>query len=288
MKAPKISVIIPAYNRGDLIERAIRSALEQEPPPFEVIVVDDCSTDDTAHRSESTGVTVIRNPVNIGLSHTRNKAIAASTGDWIAFLDSDDFWLPGHLARLVTHSEGHVIVGDSGIGSVDGKIIGHPGPRPLRLTSPSKVILPFNRLTPTGCMVKRTAFDQTGGFSGRRQVEDLELWIKILQIGTGIILPEVGFNYEQHAGQLSGNHQAMDTSLTEVVGSFKGASWWTKSIAARSSVMPIWDGIGRGKEPTSKYARYRPLLNPHRLVGLLHLLTVRYRVRKRSGVRSSR
>lgn len=93
----KCSVIVPAYNAEDTIEQAVRSALEQEPKPLEVIVADDGSSDGTAERAEMSGAKVLR------LSHlngsvARNRAVEAAGGDLLFFLDADDWWKPGKIA----------------------------------------------------------------------------------------------------------------------------------------------------------------------------------------------
>ncbi len=93
-----ISVIIPTYNRAELVGAAVRSALGQTCPPYEVIVVDDGSTDGTAAvlAGFDARVVVIRQ-VNQGVSAARNAGIARATGDFVAFLDSDDVWEPWKL-----------------------------------------------------------------------------------------------------------------------------------------------------------------------------------------------
>jgi glycosyltransferase involved in cell wall biosynthesis len=94
----KISVIIPAYNAAAYIERAIGSVLAQTRPADEIIVVDDGSKDNTADivRSFADKVKLI-SQANAGVSAARNAGIRAATGDWIAFLDADDEWLPDFL-----------------------------------------------------------------------------------------------------------------------------------------------------------------------------------------------
>lgn len=93
-----ISVVIPAYNASQCIERAIDSVLAQTFADYEIIVVDDGSTDNTAEiiRQYGDKVKYIRQD-NAGVSVARNTAIAAAKGDWIAFLDADDEWLPEKL-----------------------------------------------------------------------------------------------------------------------------------------------------------------------------------------------
>jgi glycosyltransferase involved in cell wall biosynthesis len=100
------SVVIPAYNAGKYIERAVASATSQELAGLEVIVVDDHSTDDTVDRvrrmaAMDSRVSVITLPVNGGPSAARNAGVAAARGTWIALLDSDDDFLPGRLATLI-------------------------------------------------------------------------------------------------------------------------------------------------------------------------------------------
>lgn len=99
MSRPRVSVIVPAFNAAAYIAEALESVAWQTLSAAEVIVVDDGSTDCTAAIAESfAGVTVIRQ-ANQGVSAARNTGVAASTGDVIAFLDSDDLWLPDKLER---------------------------------------------------------------------------------------------------------------------------------------------------------------------------------------------
>ncbi len=93
-----ISVIIPAYNRRADIARAVASVRAQTLAAHEIIVIDDCSTDDTVAVAETLGVRLLRHASNQGASAARNTGVAAATGDWIAFLDSDDEWAPTKLA----------------------------------------------------------------------------------------------------------------------------------------------------------------------------------------------
>lgn len=101
---PFFSVIIPAYNRARFIGDAIESVLSQKERDLEVIVVDDASTDGTdavlSKFSTDPRVVVLRNPVNVERSASRNRGIAAAMGMYIAFLDSDDYFLENHLSDL--------------------------------------------------------------------------------------------------------------------------------------------------------------------------------------------
>ncbi len=100
---PKVSVIIPAYNRKGFIENAVRSVLAQTYPDFEIRIVDDASTDGTLElvthlAQDDPRIHFQQHKSNLGAQAARNTGIRASRGKWIAFLDSDDLWLPESLA----------------------------------------------------------------------------------------------------------------------------------------------------------------------------------------------
>jgi succinoglycan biosynthesis protein ExoO len=102
---PRVSVIIPAYNTEAYIEKAIKSALEQTLNDIEVIVVDDASSDKTVEVVKSITdqrLKVIVNEKNLGAAAARNRALKAAQGEWIAVLDSDDWYAPERLEKLVS------------------------------------------------------------------------------------------------------------------------------------------------------------------------------------------
>ncbi|NEP84931.1 MAG: glycosyltransferase family 2 protein, partial [Okeania sp. SIO3B3] len=103
---PCVSVIIPAYNRADLIGETVDSVLAQTHPDIEIIVIDDGSTDNTADVLATYGsaLRVIRQ-ANAGQQAARNAGIRAATGDYIAFLDSDDLWLPHRIEAQLQRFE---------------------------------------------------------------------------------------------------------------------------------------------------------------------------------------
>lgn len=98
---PKISVVIPTHNRLELLKRALNSVFSQTVQPHEIIIVEDGSTDDTLRflRSLRDRVVVVQNLNMRGVSSSRNLGVKKSTGDWIAFLDSDDEWHPEKLEK---------------------------------------------------------------------------------------------------------------------------------------------------------------------------------------------
>ncbi|MFC0117852.1 glycosyltransferase family 2 protein [Pseudoalteromonas xiamenensis] len=99
----KISVIIPLYNKASYIRRTLESIFAQTVPVFEIIVIDDGSTDNGVEIVESgyvNDVKLLRHDSNQGVSTARNTGIKAASGDFIAFLDADDYWQPQHVSVL--------------------------------------------------------------------------------------------------------------------------------------------------------------------------------------------
>ncbi len=101
----QVSVIVPVFNSDATIQRALDSIAAQTFTDYEIIVVDDASTDRTVEavtHCAGDRVTLLRHPHNRGAAAARNTGIAAARGRWVAFLDSDDAWKPGKLARQLT------------------------------------------------------------------------------------------------------------------------------------------------------------------------------------------
>ncbi|OWK37740.1 glycosyltransferase family 2 protein [Fimbriiglobus ruber] len=123
--APRLSVIVCTYNRASFLPGCLASLRGAGVPDLEIVVVDDGSTDDTRQVIEQLNGPDVRYiyQVNKGLSTARNTGILASTGRYIAYLDSDDFWLPGVAADLVafldTHPDVGVVFADAKVGNPD-------------------------------------------------------------------------------------------------------------------------------------------------------------------------
>ena len=104
---PTISVIIPIFNRANSVAKAIKSVLSQELPQgcsLEVVVVDDGSSDEPEQQLASFGdrIRLVRHATNLGAAAARNTGCETASGEYIAFLDSDDWWLPGKLVAQLT------------------------------------------------------------------------------------------------------------------------------------------------------------------------------------------
>ena len=175
--APRlISVVIPTFNRGDCVAEAVRSALSQTGGELEVIVVDDGSTDNTAEVLAAFGdkIQVIRQK-NSGVSAARNRGIQAARGEWVAFLDSDDLWLPGKLAAHVqainAHPEAVCSVVDAELEMAEGEFVslfelrGKADPfRQRGLRSKPLLDVLDTQFGVWSCCVRRDAVLRIGGF----------------------------------------------------------------------------------------------------------------------------
>ena len=115
--APRVSVILPAYNAAAHLRRAVDSALAQTMADLEIVIVDDASTDATLEiagriAAQDSRVRVLHNERNSGPSVSRNRAIAAARGEWIAILDADDSWFPERLERMLADAGDADVVSD--------------------------------------------------------------------------------------------------------------------------------------------------------------------------------
>ncbi|MFH1117065.1 MAG: glycosyltransferase [Pseudomonadota bacterium] len=181
---PAASVIIPTYNRAHVLGRAIGSVLAQSYRDFELIVVDDGSTDDTAAlpacRDER--VTLVRQD-NRGVSAARNTGIRHSRGRLTAFLDSDDEWLPDKLARQVGRPESEqpdFICHTDEIWLRDGKTV--PQKRIHRKQGGRFFERSLQRclISPSSVMLSRSLLDRIGWFDeDLPAAEDYDLWLRI-------------------------------------------------------------------------------------------------------------
>lgn len=238
-----VSVIIPAYQRADLVGRAVRSALEQGPvPPAEVIVVDDCSSDGTAQAAEEAGAAVLSLPDNRGQGGARNAGIEAAAQPWVALLDSDDEWLPGHLARVWAAREGYVLVSDSCLMSLSRRYVGNAGLRRRVLRTPADLLWPSNPVPANCALFPRADALAVGGFGARRLAEDLEFWLRLLERGRGLSLPGLGAIYHQHPGQISsGTRIDMHDAVREALDEMSPRPWITPALRRRLAAAAAWD-----------------------------------------------
>jgi len=187
--SPQVSVILPTYNRADTLLRSVNSVLEQSYRNFELIVVDDGSTDPTPtimSNVTDARIRYIRNPINRGQSVSRNIGIRESRGDLIAFQDSDDTWRSDKLARQIK-----ILDDDNNIAGVYCDLL-----RIQKLGEPYIILAPDLVYGATfdhrpslyqsyaigiqSCVLRRAVFDRNAMFrEDMRCFEDLELLLRL-------------------------------------------------------------------------------------------------------------
>jgi len=212
----KISVIIPTYNRDTVLDRAIKSVLDQTYKNYELIVIDDGSTDDTSkiltkyHRK-------IRHysTLHSGVSATRNYGLEKSEGSWVAFLDSDDYWLPEKLERQMQYLREHPEIF---IAQTDETWI-----RNGKFVNPMKKhqkysgwifehCLPLCIVSPSAVIVHQKVFNDVGVFDeGLPVCEDYDLWLRVAAKYQIALIPEkLIVKTGGHPDQLSRKYWGMD------------------------------------------------------------------------------
>jgi len=200
----RVSVVIPTYNRADLLPRAVRSVLGQTLDDFELIVVDDGSTDRTRDVVRELDDTRVRALFleHAGVSRARNAAIGIARGEWIAFLDDDDEWLPPYLERQLAHLDaapnaGAVYCTTKRL-TEDGETLVTP------LHCPSGAVFDdlLQRWKPStsATMVRRELVLQVGGFSRELEwLEDHEFMMRVALRAPFVCNPETLTVREEHS-----------------------------------------------------------------------------------------
>lgn len=219
-----VSVIIPSYNRAHLLPRCVNSVISQEYAPSEIIVVDDGSTDSTRSllQGDYPDVKVIAQE-NKGVSAARNAGIGAATGDWLAFLDSDDAWLPGKLGRqvqAVEASPGGNIVHTDEIWIRNGRRVNPRRKHRKYGGSIFRYCLPLCVISPSSVMIHRRVFDRVGLFDETLPVcEDYDLWLRICaRMPVSFIREPLITKYGGHDDQLSRRYRGMDRYRIRSIG----------------------------------------------------------------------
>ena len=220
-KSPAVSVIIPTYNRSDLVGRSVRSVLDQSYQDFEVIIVDDGSNDNTEEviekfQKQDARIKYIRHATNKGSAAARNTGIKTATGNYIAFQDSDDTWEPVKLEKQIqvfqnAPAEVGVVYTDMWrVNSGKRKYIPSPVIRPedgLVYRHALKRVMGIGIGT---AMIKRECFNQAGMFDERlHRFIDLELFIRLSKYYCFQHIKEPLINYYDAGKRISGNDKAL-------------------------------------------------------------------------------
>lgn len=203
-----VSIIMPSYNTGRFIAETIRSVLAQTYENWELIIVDDCSTDDTdaiVAKFDDSRIRYIKNEANSGAAVTRNRALREAKGRWIAFLDSDDLWHPEKLAKQIAFMEQN---GYAFSYTDYCEIDEASNPKGVTVTGPKRITKAgmYAYCWP-GCLT--VMYDAS--VVGLVQIEDIKknndyaMWLKACHKADCYLLNEVLASYRKRSGSIS-NH----------------------------------------------------------------------------------
>lgn len=193
MEEPLISVIIPTHNRPNFLKKAISSVLSQNYKNLEVIIIDDCSFDNTSSvvlefQKKDSRIVFLKNEKNLGFVKTLNKAIALSKGEYIARLDDDDFWVSKEKIKkqldFLENNKDYVLVGGGAIIiNANGKEISKIFP----VEKDSKIrknILKDNCFVHSSVLFRKKDWERAGGYNENFGTScDWGLWLELGKIG---------------------------------------------------------------------------------------------------------
>ena len=222
-----ISVITPTYNRARFLPAAVASVLSQTFGDFELIIVDDGSEDNTPDVLKpffaDRRVRYVYQE-NQGQSHARNLALKQATGDFIAFLDSDDVWardkLEKQLAVFRANSEVDIVHGDEATINEQGSVVSLQNMRRYsgRIT---RYLLADNSVSITTALVRRRCFDEMGGFDTSVGVaDDYELWLRFSARYCYQYEPGIVASYRVMADQISSDKRRRYAANERIIQQF--------------------------------------------------------------------
>ncbi|HMF47079.1 MAG TPA: glycosyltransferase [Candidatus Saccharimonadales bacterium] len=213
---PRVSVVIPTYNRWPMLGEAIESVLGQTYPGFELIVVDDGSTDDTvAQLGKYRSRLRLFSQARKGVSAARNVGAGEARGSLLAFLDSDDLWRPTKLAFQADFMELHPEIAVCQTDEIWIRNGVRVNPRAIHRKPDGDIFLPSLDLclvSPSAVIMRRDLFMALGGFDEALPVcEDYDLWLRIAIDHQVALIPEpLVIKRGGHADQLSHSVWGMD------------------------------------------------------------------------------
>lgn len=251
----KVSVVIPVYNGEKYVEKAIKSALDQENVLVEVIAVNDGSPDGSLQilKSYDPRITIVDQP-NSGVAIARNSGMKVSTGDFIAFLDQDDYWHSSKLALQVSQFQHKPNVGliHTGVEHIDaesGSSIPplNPNSRPDQLIGncTSKLLL-NNAIYNSSVMIRREVLEKVGfcdtTITGNT-VTDLDLWIRISREYELDFIDEKLTYYRTHSEQGLMDRRSMLGAELELLKKIPVTQDWDSEEARNQKLSQVCDEL---------------------------------------------
>ena len=216
-KIPKISVIIPTFNRALMLIEAIDSVISQDYKNWELIIIDNFSTDETdkiLSTISDVRIRSVKKPRTGSVAASRNLGIKMATGDWIAFLDSDDLWDPAKLSTVVSliASGYDFIYHPLRTLDLQNPRMNHRLPRNIRVKSPiyMNLLLKGNTISLSSVVVKKLYLDTIGGMNESKELyalEDYDTWLRISRLTEKFFcIPIILGSYRVHGSNISNDN----------------------------------------------------------------------------------
>jgi len=221
--SPRVSVLLPTYNRARFLEEAIDSVLRQTLEDLELIVVDDGSSDETPAllaAIEDPRLRCTRQP-HSGISATLNRALSAARGEYIARLDSDDLWLPNMLATLVPildlRRDAGVAYAQGQAMTADGHPLAHVQGLPPRFANDSLRSIVYDDCTCNIALIaRRSCFERVGTYDKNLIAnEDWDMWLRVARQFDFVFVEQVVARIRWHDGNLTGPGSADFTAVLD-------------------------------------------------------------------------
>lgn len=220
-----VSIVLPTHNRDAVIDRAIQSVLRQTYQEFELIVVDDASTDETEELVDSYRdgrVTYVRHDVNRGAPAARNTGFQNASGELVAYIDSDDEWLPSKLEKQVAEFERwgpDVGLVYTGFYMVHGHVT-EVGKKPTKSGDIFRDMLAFDQVGPTSTVMVRSECLRTcGGFDESLPArQDYDLWLRLTKsYDVAYVQEPLVKIHREHEGKISDNVESRISAHQKVL-----------------------------------------------------------------------
>jgi glycosyltransferase involved in cell wall biosynthesis len=260
--SPLVSIVIPTYNHAPMLQRALATVVEQTYQNWNAIVVNNFSTDNTlevvaAFNDPRIQCINFRNNGVIGAS--RNEAITLATGEYVAFLDSDDTWFPTKIEKcvaflengsdLVCHAE--YWIDESG----KSRLVSYG---PSEAATHHNLIYKGNRISTSATMVRATLLKEVNGFDVSPEListEDYDLWIRLAARSNKFaFIDEPLGEYHRHDNNVSANiEKHLTAELALLSKHFSANARYKNVIARRRRTALAYYGAGRSLHRTSKY-----------------------------------
>lgn len=229
----RVSVVIPCYNSGLLLESAVRSAANQTLAPLEILCIDDASTNDTRPRLEmlraelGERLVILAQPERHGIGAARNLGLQHARGEWIALLDHDDLWLPGKLERqsalAAAHPDAvllHARCWEQQGDDASTRVLMHEG-KAFPSGDPFAPLFLANSIVPCTVLMARSAILDAGGFDprlDRHGKDDLDLFLKLAERGGRFACADEPLAVRRlHGANFSADHVAFHRGRFDVL-----------------------------------------------------------------------